>query len=229
MIFSTADVPPDEAFDCWMDVVQTNISKFKIENFDRRNFFADLRVGTLGDLAIQEWHASPGISRCDGADELLLVLPSPRRIFEFKDRVTELNRNTICLFDCREPFVGSAPAALDRIQVRLPRDLLKRRASLLDTVNRSIPLTPDTRFLTTFVRNLVRAGPSTLSPDLAAMVSEQLLDLIAAALPVPSPAPVTLDYARRIMEAGILDAGRIADRPARARAALAAAGRKTRD
>jgi len=179
-VFSTANVPRGEAFDYWMDVVCANFGRRKIEVLDRPNFSAEINIGTLDDLVLANWRTVPRITRCDGVDDLQLALPSRRFLFEIADRSFELNQSNLCLFDTREPYAATAlEGPVERVMVRIPRDAIARRISIADVVNRPILAQGVAGLLTAFVRELVRVGPSSLSPTDAALVREQLLDLIA--------------------------------------------------
>jgi len=184
-VFSTADVPPAEAFDYWMDVACANIQKAERETLDRRSFYADLQAGVLGVVAILAWQSAPSFSRCYGTDDdLILTLHSSRTVIEFSDRFFETGRNAnaIYLMDSREPHSTRALEPHERLQVRLPRAEMDRRVHLADLVNRPLPLKGDARLLVALVRSLVRIGPSTLSPEAAALAGDQLLDLLSVAL-----------------------------------------------
>ena len=52
-------------------------------------------------------------------------------------------------------------------------------------MNRPVPLQGDAVLLDAFVRELVRIGPSTLSPAAAAVVREQMIDLTVVAHAAP--------------------------------------------
>ena len=181
-IFSTANVPQDEAYDYWQDIACANIQRVKGRPFDREDFYGELKTGTLGDVTIADWRSASGVSRCDGTDDLILVLPSTRSYIEFADRGFEINRSSVYLLDCRKPFVVYSLEPPDRVQLRLPREALERRVSLTNGVNRPIPLRNDAAILTALARELVRIGPSTLSPQAAAIVHGHMIDLTAVIL-----------------------------------------------
>jgi len=228
-IFSTAVVPQAEAYDLWIDVARVYICDHESSVPDRSRFCAAIEVGKLDDLSFAAWQADVSHSRARGTDtdDLCPSLLSCVAI-EIAGRSFVINRN-ICLLDPREPHVAHSLEPNDRMIVRIPRKALGERMSLTtEVVNRPYPLQGDAALLAAFVRGIVRTGPSTLSPEVASLVRNALLDLIAVALR-PQSEPTGLDYVRSIMEAGILDAERIADRPARARAALAQAGRRIRE
>ena len=182
-VFSTVDVPSAEAFDYWQDVACANIQKAERETFDRRNFYGELKAGTLGDVSILAWQSAPSVSRCYGTDDdLILTLHSSRTVIEFSGRSFETRRNAIYLMDSREPQSTRALEPHERLQVRLPRAEMECRASLADAVNRPIPLRPDIKLLVTFVRSLARIGPSRLTAASRTATREQVLNLIAVAL-----------------------------------------------
>ena len=239
-IFTTEDVRPAEAFDFWMSIARANIQR-EVDSvpFDRPSFYGSLKVGMLGDVALTAWRAGPGITHCRGTDDLQLVLPSTRAHIEFADRSFELNRHGVCLVDCQKPYACASLEPPDRVQVRLPREILKLRSSLADAMNRPISLTPSTRLLVDYIHSLVRIGPSNLDPTVAALARDQLLELVAAVLPQPEPHQpqpsvfsaglAGIEFARKFMTADILDAGQIADQQARALADAPADPRKTPD
>jgi len=101
---------------------------------------------------------------------------------QFPDYDMELNSGNLTLLDFREDHVTRAAEPIEQIIVRIPRSTLARRMPLGSTVNQPIPVQGDAALLSGFVRELVRTGPSTLSPMAASIVREQLLDLTAVAL-----------------------------------------------
>ena len=156
-VFSTVDVPRDEALDYWMDVISIVFPgrKSKVEAFDRHNFYAEIKAGALGDIAVASWRTAPGIARCEGTDELVLMLPSSRTHIEFGDRSFEINRNNLYLIDVREPYVARSLEPVERTIVRLRREALERHISIANAVNRPLQLQGDTALLTAFVRDLI--------------------------------------------------------------------------
>ena len=183
-IFSTADVPQAEAFGCWLDVVHANLhQRHDVEALgDWRDWYGELKAGTLGDLTPAAWQAAPGLTRCYGGGngDLLLHLPASRSAIECDNGWFEYNRNTFCLIDNGVPIVTRSLEPINRLAVRIPRDTLGRRIRVTkDIVNRPLPLQGDAVLLNAIVRDLVRIGPSTLSPAAVAIMREQMLDLTA--------------------------------------------------
>jgi len=128
-----------------------------------------------------DWCCRGDAARCKGTDELVLV-PSSRSLIEFADRRFVMNRNSVYLIDCRKPFVLRSIEPPERIQVRLPRDELEQLMPIADVVNRPLPLQHQTALLASFVRGLIRIGPSTLNSAAAGLVRNHLIDLTAIAL-----------------------------------------------
>jgi len=82
-VFSTEGVAGAEAFDYWRDIARANLLRdFESTAFDRENFYAGLKMGTLGDINVGAWRSAPVITRCNGADDLILVLPESRGMME---------------------------------------------------------------------------------------------------------------------------------------------------
>jgi len=183
-IFSTTDVPQADAFDYWVDAIRT-IYRHDVEAVgDRRDWYGEMKAGSLGDMTLVTWQAAPWISRClIGNGDLLLQLPSSCTAVEFVDGGFEHGRNNLCLFDTGKPHASRSLEPIDRVAVRIPRDTLGQRIRLTEEiVNRPVPLQGDAVLLNAFVRDLVRIGPSTLSPAAAAVVREQMIDLTAVVL-----------------------------------------------
>jgi len=183
-IFSTAVVPQAEAFDYWMDVACANVIRHSAQPLDRQNFFARLAVGTLADLDVFAWLLAPVLTHSGGGgDDLLLLRPSSRIDVELADRTMEINRGNLYLIDHTQSFACRPSELVKQTALRIPRELLARRIRITrDVVNRPVPLQRDAALLTAFMREIVRIGPSTLSPAAAAIVREQMLDLIAVVL-----------------------------------------------
>jgi len=183
--FSTADVPQAEAFDYWIDAwVAITDQSVNIETFEPRDFYAEVRTAAISDMSLVEWWSSPGISRnISGEDHLVLYLPGSRTVAEFGDCCFEQNRSSLSLIDCHRPFNARSLEPAERMAVRVPRETLGQRIRLTkEVVNRPVPLQGDAALLTAFMRALVRIDPSTLSPAMAAIVREQMLDLAAVVL-----------------------------------------------
>jgi len=193
-IFSTVDVPQAEAFGCWLDIARASIRRHDMEAIgDWRDWYGTLKAGPLGDLTLASWRSAMGISRCPGSSDgdLLLFLPSSRAIAEFGDDWYEHNRNNLSLIDTAKPHVARSLEPVERVFLRIPRDVLARRIRITrGVVNRPLPLgTPDlpgsiadAELLEAFMRDLMRVGPSNLSPAVAVILREQLLDLTAVVL-----------------------------------------------
>jgi len=183
-IFSTADVPQAEAFDYWVDAIRT-IYRHDVEAVgDRRDWYGEMKAGSLGDVTLATWQAAPWISRClIGNGDLLLQLPSSCTAVEFADGGFEHGRKNLCLFDTGKPHASRSLEPIDRVAVRIPRDTLGQRIRLTrEIVNRPVPLQGDAVLLDAFVRELVRIGPSALGPTAVAVVREQMIDLTAVVL-----------------------------------------------
>ena len=182
-IFSTADVPQVDAFDALVDFITRQIGPPKMEPV-ARNFHAELSRGTLAGLGLTSWRFAPVVSRHVETDDLCLLLPQSRLFMQFPDYDMELNSGSLCLLDFHHKHhVTRAVEPIEQTIVRIPRELLARRIRITrDVVNRPVPLLGDAALLRAFVRDLVRIGPSTLSPAAAAIVREQTIDLTAVVL-----------------------------------------------
>jgi len=166
-----------------MDVLVATFPNRKIEVVERRNFHGEMQTGTVLDLRLVAWRASGMISRGPSFDDLHLILPLRRGVFEFADRSFELDPNGLYLIDDRQAHVSRTVESMsENVLVRLPRDELARRVSIADVVNRPIAAQGDAALLAAFVRDVIRVGPSTLSPAAAALAREQMLDLTAVAI-----------------------------------------------
>ena len=186
-IFSTAEVPQAEAFDYWVDAwVAITDQRVNVETFEPGNFYAEVQTAAISDITLIDWRSSPGISRnsnISGEDHLVLYLPGSRTVAEFGDCCFEQNRSSLSLIDCHRPFTARSLEPAERMAVRIPRDTLGQRIRLTkEIVNRPVRLQGDAALLTGLVRQLVRIGPSTLSPAAAAIVREQMIDLTAVML-----------------------------------------------
>ena len=184
-IFSTAEVPQAEAFDYWVDAwVAITDQRVNVETFEPGNFYAEVQTAAICDITLVDWRSSPGISRnisCE--DHLVLYLPGSRTVAQFGDYCFEQNHSSLSLIDCHRPFTARSLEPADRMAVRIPRDTLGQRIRLTkEIVNRPVPLQGDAALLTAFARQLVRIGPSTLSPVAVAIVREQMIDLTAVML-----------------------------------------------
>jgi len=114
---------------------------------------------------------------------LLLLPPLGHHYLEFANGTVIDNHSGPVLFDPSTACATRETEALDSTVVRIPRDVLARRIRITrDVVNRPVPLQGDATLLTAFVREIVRIGPSTLSPAAAAIVREQMIDLTAVVL-----------------------------------------------
>lgn len=182
-IFSTADVPAAQRFDYWQDVVASQFRRRKVMAFDRRNFYADIQVGALGDLGLVSCRASPLItSPGAGSDEFLLVLPSSPVHLDFARHSFATNRSDAYLIDAREPhLVAHSREPIDRTLLRIPSKLLGGCISA-NVTNRPLPLRGDVALLVAFVRDIVRAEASGLSPTMAWQLPQLVRDLIVAAI-----------------------------------------------
>ena len=182
-IFSTADVPQAEAFDYWMDIACANFARHEAEPLDRRGFSAELRMGTVADLNVWHCRMAAETARLGGTDTNDLQLLVPRRHrFRFGDRRFEIDGSDLILFDTRE---ASVVQTLDPVSIglRIPRDALTQRIRQdKRVVNHPIAEVGDAVLLAAFVRDLIRIGPSTLSPATATIVREQMIDLTAVVL-----------------------------------------------
>ena len=193
-IFSTADVPQAEAFDYWVDVVRANVTRHEGVPLDRSRFFASLQAARLGDLSIMRRRRAPENGRSGGDDDshmLLLLPPLGHHYLEFANGTVIDNHSGPVLLDPSAACATRETEALDSTVVRIPRGVLARRIRITrDVVNRPVPLaTPgapdsvaDAALLDAFVREIVRIGPSKLSPAAAAIVREQMIDLTAIVL-----------------------------------------------
>lgn len=183
LVFSTATVPRAEAYDCWMDVCATTLHT-RSETPDRENFYAELQSGTVGDLRLTSWRSAPIVTHGSSYDALLLLLPASRGHAEFGERCFEVNRNCLYLVDRRHSSVSYPLEPVERTSVWIPRTALDQH--LIERVaNRPLALTGDAALLVGFVREIVRIGPSKLSPTAAELVRQQILDLTAAVLSRP--------------------------------------------
>jgi len=181
-IFSTAELPPAEAFDYWRDVVCANLPGRWVEVSDRTKFYAEMQTGALGDLGLVSWRASPSISHIESSDDLVILLPCSRGQVEFVSHSFEIDRQNLYLFDVRQPHIARSFEPVERTLLRIPREVLERRINLAASVNRPLPLRGDLALLSAFVRELIRIGPTGLSGPAAAIISQQLLDLTAVAI-----------------------------------------------
>jgi len=184
-IFSTADVPRTDAFDYWMEVACANIAKHEVKPFDRREFSAWMQAGLLAGLPIACWGSAPHNARAgsNDTDDLLLLFHTRTEQVRFAGHSIEMNSNGLVLFDTREAYVARAAEPIEAIGVHIPREVLAQRIRITrDVVNHPLPLEGDAALLTAFVREIVRIGPSTLSPAAAAIAREQMMDLTAIVL-----------------------------------------------
>ena len=188
-IFTTADVPPRDAFDYWMDVVRTKFIKCSIATADRLCFQGDIKAGTVGELHMFASTAvtasAPIITRSDGgSDDLLLFCPRSRwQLESFDQQRREINPRTLLLVDDSKTFIGRSLEPVDLIGLRIPRCVLEERISTTGLTNQPIAAVQgDAALLMSFMREIVCIGPSTLSLSGAMMVREQVLDLIAVVL-----------------------------------------------
>jgi len=183
-IFSTADVPQAAAFDYWMDVACANFADHEAEPLDRRNFFAQLQTGTLNDLGVTRWWIAPENTRRGSIDlsDLQLVVPLSSMRLAFSERRLQVGIGALVLFDFHESFGMQALQPIEGIGVQIPRNALAQRIRITrDVVNRPVvvPGSADVALLEAFVCDLVRVGPSNLSPTAATLARQQLLDLTA--------------------------------------------------
>ena len=235
-IFSTSGVRTAEAFDSFMAFVRANLENTVTAEVFGEQFYAHLKTGRLADISIAAWKCPRGISRSSRGDDLILALPSGRRVIEFPGlgRSFELNRNTVSLIDHHEPCVVRSIDPPRRLQVRLPRSEL---GHLL--VNQPIALNGNAALLAAFVHELARIGPSILDELGRNAARNFILEMTARSFSQhdagPAPAPSVFaagaagyEFARKVMQADILDAEQIAGQTARA-LADAAARRRTSD
>jgi AraC-like DNA-binding protein len=118
-----------------------------------------------------------------GSDDLLLFCPCSRWHLEFSDRHSEINQRTLLLVNDRDKIISRTMEPVDQIALRIPRDVLERRIPITGTVtNQPIAAQGDAALLAGFIREIVHVGPSALSPAVAMLVREQMLDLAAVAL-----------------------------------------------
>jgi len=181
-IFSTAGIPPAEAFDAWMDIARANFSHHEAQPLHRPSFFARLDIGSLADLGVMRWQIAPEIASHPGldADSLLLLLPlNPNRL-EFAGRPSfEVNGQTAALLDLRKPHRALALEASKALGISIPRAALAQRILPDGAINQAITLAPDALLLRGLVSRIISIGPSQLSNQAAAAVRDHLLDLLA--------------------------------------------------
>jgi len=185
-IFSTASagVPQAEACDYWQDVAVRAISNNESRMFDPPNFYGELQTGTLNDLAIFAWRCALGESTTASTEDLLLALRPSRCVADLDDQILEGDRNHNYLMDYRRTTRNYTRSLepIDRVFVRIPPAVLQRRIPFEKGVNRAIPLTGAAEMLDSYVRNLIRIGPSKLSPAEVAIARQTILDHTAAML-----------------------------------------------
>jgi AraC family transcriptional regulator, positive regulator of tynA and feaB len=185
-LVTTKHVPPAEALDSWVEAVRVTIRHHDLEPLcERRCWWGELKAAPLHDLTLATWRAAPGIShnhRGDG-DHLLLFPPSSRCGVELGGEWFEHNRRNFCLMNTDKPSSSRSLEPIERVAVRIPREVLSRRIHLTkQMLNHALPLRDDSMLLMAFVEKLVRIDLSTLSVAAATMVREQMIDLTAVVL-----------------------------------------------
>lgn len=189
-IFSTAGVPPADAFTYWQDTCDKILRPDYIEAIDRKAFYAHIETEPLGDLAVTSWEMAPLIARntngedmLRSGDSLLLLCPNSRIAVELADHSHEFNDTNLCLFDIQTKHVSQALHPINLLGVGIPCEALARRVRISkEIINQPIAAQGEAALLAGLVREIIRIGPSSLSPAAAALVREQMLDLAAVAL-----------------------------------------------
>jgi AraC-like DNA-binding protein len=181
-ILSTEGMRPADAFEYWMDVACKKIIEHTADPFDRQNFSAEVNAGSLADLTILNWRQGPVSGHNKRGDDLLLMLPYKGSTkFVFTDRCVTLDDGSMLLVDMHEAYVGFHQYdPVESIGLHIPRNTLGSITK--EIVNRRMAVHGDAALLAGFLREIIRIGPSKLSPTAAALVREHALDLIALAL-----------------------------------------------
>lgn len=184
-VVTTADVDPSDALAYWQDVACARIMKRDyVQPLDRGHFYGHLKTGTLGDLLLVAWSVAPVVSRSRPGDDFVLMIPSPG-VLELADREIAFNgTNAILLMDTREPHVARPHAPIEALGVRIPRAVLERRIRVPENgvANQAIAVNGAAALVRSYMREIVRIGPSTLSPEARIQAREHVLDLTALML-----------------------------------------------
>lgn len=95
----------------------------------------------------------------------------------------EHNRSRLTLIDARVPLVARSLEPIER----LPLEALAERLDIARVANRQIPAAGfSAPMLTSYIKELISHGPSTLSTMAMALAREHLLDLVAVAMGEPA-------------------------------------------
>jgi AraC family transcriptional regulator, positive regulator of tynA and feaB len=180
-ILSTEGMWPSDAFEYWLDVACAKIIEHTAKPLDRHNFFADLKAGSLADISIFTWRMAPTIGCNKRDNDLLLMLPRKCSLeFEFANRCITVDDGNMFLIDMRETHLGRTTQPIEMISLRIPRNSLERRIRLTkEIVNRPITVHGDAALLAGYLHEIIRIGPSQMSPATATIIREHALDLVA--------------------------------------------------
>jgi AraC-like DNA-binding protein len=198
-ILTTAGMPPRDAFAYWHDVACAKLIRLEADPLDPDDFYAEMKAGTLADVALLAYKTGKATGRSSLGEDLLLILPSTGVALTFGERQFEANRGNLVLLDTRERHLWCTLEPLVQIGLQIPRAALALRIAIgEEAVNRPLPIQGDTAQLADFLRTLVKNGPSTLSPKIRLKEREHALDLVAATVGNITGATPELDSPRQL-------------------------------
>jgi len=188
-IFSSDDLPPRERFDCWHEVICKYIIPHDAVPDCRTAFEASLDAADLADLALVSFDAGSlnvahGRQHLESnAEELLFVRQAKGQlILHQSGRTVTLDRGEMTLVDPRQLYRARLAPGSSFLVAKFPRRNLVDRVGKLDhfMAQRLSAASGEAGLLSDFFR-VLPAHAEALGTS-AGKVSDQLLDLLAAAL-----------------------------------------------
>jgi AraC family transcriptional activator of tynA and feaB len=190
-VFSTSGLHVRDRFDSWLDVACRNIVGHDSRAESRQTFRAELQSGSLSDIGIVIFENSPmtiahtarHIARAN-SDELFVCRQVAGGLtLEQNSREVALQSGDVTLIDPRLPYAGKFFGASKLLVFKIPRRLLEARVGkTLELTARCIKPFEAESGLTSAFLAMLPTYASALGPEAAAIVKDQVLDLIGVSL-----------------------------------------------
>jgi AraC-like DNA-binding protein len=192
MVFSTAEIHPRDRFDCWHRIVCRTMVEHDAATDSRRTFRAQLQAGALADIGLLLFEISPitvtytarHAAQARGDDYFLYRQVAGRATFDQDGREFALAPGDVVLFDPRLPLAGRFGAESRMLILKIPRHLLEARIGNAQAAIAPVlrPAAETEHSLASIYLGLLPDHVDGLGPTAAAIVKEQMLDLVALSL-----------------------------------------------